>query len=51
MNHELKGALSALAHTATPELGQLLAREPQLLHLLQDKHNHSTGGDSHGCNK
>lgn len=49
MNHELKGALSALAHTATPELGQLLAREPQLLHLLQDKHN--TGVDSHGCNK
>lgn len=49
MNQSLAGALSALAHTSTPELGQLLAREPQLLHLLQDKHN--TGGDSHGCNK
>ena len=49
MNQSLAGALSALAHTATPELGQLLAREPQLLYLLQDKHN--TGGDSHGCNK
>ena len=49
MNHELKGALSALAHIATPELGQLLAREPHLLHLLQDKRTH--GGDSHGCNK
>ena len=49
MNQSLAGALSALAHTATPELCQLLAREPQLLHLLQDKHN--TGGDFHGCNK
>lgn len=49
MNNELAGALSALAHTATPELGQLLAREPQLLHLLQDKR--TNGGDSHGCNK
>ena len=49
MNQSLAGALSALAHTATPELGQLLAREPQLLHLLQDKHKN--GGNSHGCNK
>ena len=49
MNQSLSGALSALAHTATPELGQLLAREPQLLHLLQEKR--ATGGDSHGCNK
>lgn len=49
MKNQLAGALSALAHTATPELGQLLAREPQLLHLLQEKH--TTGGDSHGCNK
>lgn len=49
MNQSLASALSALAHTATPELGQLLAREPQLLHLLQN--NHNTGGDSHGCDK
>ena len=50
MNPKLTGALSALAHTATPELGQLLAREPQLLNLfLQDKR--TTGGDSHGCDK
>lgn len=49
MNNQLAGALSALAHTATPELGQLLAREPQLLHLLQDKR--TTEGDSHGCDK
>lgn len=49
MKDQLTGALSALAHTATPELGQLLAREPQLLHLLQE--NRTPGGDSHGCNK
>ena len=49
MNQSLSGALSALAHTATPELGQLLAREPQLLHLLQERR--TPGGDSNGCNK
>ena len=49
MNTELTGALSALAHTATTELGKLLAREPQLLHLLQEKR--TPGGDPHGCNK
>ncbi len=49
MNQSLAGALSALAQTATPELGQLLAREPQLLHLLQDKR--TPGGDSNGCDK
>lgn len=49
MNQSLTGALSALANTATPELGQLLAREPQLLHLLQEKR--TPGGDPHGCNK
>lgn len=49
MENQLAGALSALAHTATPELGQLLAREPQLLHLLQEKR--TPGGDSRGCNK
>lgn len=43
MKDQLTGALSALANTATPELGAVLAREPQLLHLLQEKRTH--GGD------